>query len=164
MRKFPFCEYSVYYKAECYTVGFFHCVIFLKSLYEMLKGPLPLLFFTVLMYVIISLSEVKSNLNDCCIGFVRKSSYVFCVGTIAFLFFDEKVFVMISITCCSYVIERVSKVLEKVVQFLFFVAFSVNSVLFSMYFSIAWIIHGFFIVFCPNYKVFFIAACVCRRL
>ena len=53
---------------------------FLKSLFKMLKGPLLLLFFSDLMYVIISLSEVKSNLNDCSIGFVRKSSYVFCVG------------------------------------------------------------------------------------
>ena len=59
---------------------------FLKSLFEMLKGPLLLLFFSDLMYVIISLSEVKSNLNDCSIGFVRKSSYVFCVGIIPFQF------------------------------------------------------------------------------
>ena len=50
----------------------------------MLKGPLLLLFLSVLMYVIISSSEVKSNLNDCSIGFVRKSSYVFCVGIISF--------------------------------------------------------------------------------
>ena len=50
----------------------------------MLKGPLLLLFFSDLMYVIISSSEVKSNLNDCSIGFVRKSSYVFCVGIIPF--------------------------------------------------------------------------------
>ena len=57
---------------------------FLKSLFEMLKGPLLLLFFSDLMYVIISSSEVKSNLNDCSIGFVRKSSYVFCVGIISF--------------------------------------------------------------------------------
>ena len=57
---------------------------FLKSLFEMLKGPLLLLFFSDLMYVIISSSEVKSNLNDCSIGFVRKSSYVFCVGIIPF--------------------------------------------------------------------------------
>ena len=56
----------------------------LKSLFEMLKGPLLLLFLSVLMYVIISSSEVKSNLNDCSIGFVRKSSYVFCVGIIPF--------------------------------------------------------------------------------
>ena len=57
---------------------------FLKSLFEMLKGPLLLLFFSDLMYVIISSSEVKSNLNDCSIGFARKSSYAFCVGIILF--------------------------------------------------------------------------------
>ena len=50
----------------------------------MLKGPLLLLFLSVLMYVIISSSEVKSDLNDCSIGFVRKSSYVFCIGIISF--------------------------------------------------------------------------------
>ena len=50
----------------------------------MLKGLLLLLFFSDLMYVIISSSEVKSNLNDCSIGFVKKSSYIFCVGTIPF--------------------------------------------------------------------------------
>ena len=56
----------------------------LKSLIEMLKGPLLLLFLSVLMYVIVSSSEVKSNLNDCSIGFGRKSSYIFYVGIIPF--------------------------------------------------------------------------------
>ena len=56
----------------------------LKSLFEILKGPLLLLFLSVLTYVIISSSEVKSNLNDRSIGFVRKSSYAFCVGIILF--------------------------------------------------------------------------------
>ena len=69
---------------------------FLKRLFEMLEGPLLLFFFfSVLMYVIISSSEVKSNLNDFSIGFVRNSSYVLCVGIILFfnLFWDitEKV-------------------------------------------------------------------------
>ena len=57
---------------------------FLKRLFEMLEGPLLLFFFSVLMYVIISSSEVKSNLNDFSIGFVRNSSYVLCVGIIHF--------------------------------------------------------------------------------
>ena len=57
---------------------------FLKSLFEMLKGPLLLLFLSVLMYVIISLSEVKPNLNEFPIGFVRNSSYVLCAGIILF--------------------------------------------------------------------------------
>ena len=56
----------------------------LKSLFEMLKVPLLLLFLSVLMYVIIFSSEVKLNLNDCSIGFVKKSSYAFCVGIIPF--------------------------------------------------------------------------------
>ena len=37
------------------------------------------------MYVIVSSSEVKSNLNDSSIGFGRKSSYAFCVGIKLFL-------------------------------------------------------------------------------
>ena len=66
----------------------------LKSLFEMLKGQLLLLFLSVLMYVIISFSEVTSNLNDCSIGFVRKSSCFLCrYNTFFNLFWDitEKV-------------------------------------------------------------------------
>ena len=50
----------------------------------MLKGPLLILFFNVLIYVIISSSEVKSNLNEFSIGFVRNSPYVLCVDIIPF--------------------------------------------------------------------------------
>ena len=51
----------------------------LKSLFEMLKGPLLLLLLSVLIYVKISSSEVKSNLNDCSIGFVRKWLNIFAI-------------------------------------------------------------------------------------
>ena len=65
----------------------------LKSLFEILKGPLLLLFLSVLMYVIISSSEVKSNLNDCSIEFVRKSCFLCRYNTFFNLFWDitEKV-------------------------------------------------------------------------
>ena len=59
----------------------------------MLKVQLLLLFFSDLMYVIISSSKVKSNLNDCSIGFVRKSCFVCRCNTFFNLFWDieEKV-------------------------------------------------------------------------
>ena len=50
-----------------------------KSLFEMLKGPLLLLVLIVLIYVKIFSSEVKSNLNDCSIGFVRKWLNIFAI-------------------------------------------------------------------------------------
>ena len=55
----------------------------------MLKVPLLLLFFSDLMYTIISSSEVKSNLNYCSIGFVKKSSRLLCrYNTFFNLFWD----------------------------------------------------------------------------
>ena len=62
---------------------------FLKSLFEMLKGPLLLLFFSDLMQVIISSSEVKSNFNDCFIGFVRKSYVFLCRYNTLFNLFGD---------------------------------------------------------------------------
>ena len=56
--------------------GFLNLV---KSLFEMLKGPLLLLLLSILIYVKISSSEVKSNLNDRFIGFVRKWLNIFAI-------------------------------------------------------------------------------------
>ena len=66
---------------------------FLKSLFEMLIDPLLLSFFSVLKYVMISSSEVKSNLNDFSRGFVRNSCFLCTYNTLFNLFWDitEKV-------------------------------------------------------------------------